>query len=214
MSLEWNLPDGQTDGVAEKLLKLRVLHDKAHWHRFIASSPRNDEFFGGPFAATWERLHDITFDPVPAELLQHELLTFYSLAAEDVRRQSPAPRVILARYLAGVHGGLADSIRGNEWWRNMWDRQTLIEQLAAAEANLMLTSKGAKSLDHDDIIGARKYILPNHVVQQRIIDPRFYLGRVIAFEYALGRRAPIPTEIPPVPRHLVESLQISLPADP
>jgi hypothetical protein len=67
----------------------------------------------------------------------------------------------------------------------VFDKQDLIEQLAVSEANLILSRNGYPSID-----------------QRKVIDPEYYLGRVIATEHALGRMNRIPTRIPQVPEYL------------
>lgn len=160
---------------------------------------------------TWQRLHDgSTYSFRPQEL-SSKVVDFYSLASEEMYEPSDE-HAYLAKYLAGVHAGLTDSVINGSWWGSLLRRPILIAQLAQAEANLMLTSKGVMSMDHRDVLRNSKYVLWSDATREIVFDPRFYLGKVIALEYVLGRRAFLPTEIPAVPQNLAESLQISLAA--
>jgi hypothetical protein len=147
----------------------------------------------GPYREIWLRLRE-SANPISPSVLWEEGTDFFPLVTKARNESSDRSRS-LARYLSGVWDGLMDARRAyvgelDKYSRlpigdGVFDKQDLIEQLAAAEANLILTRNGYPSIDH-----------------RKIIDPEFYLGRVYATEHALGRMEYIPTRVHPVPKYL------------
>ena len=141
----------------------------------------------------WSRLRDYV-EPISPEVLWIKGTEFFSVVRKAEKGPSGKSDP-LARYLLGAWNGLQDArgayagkldvIARTPVGKGSLSRQALIEQLAAAEANFILTSNGYPSVD-----------------RRRIINPEHYLGEVMAVEYALGRIDSIPTQIPAVPEYL------------
>lgn len=193
MSPEIRLPGGiviPEQALAKEVeVKLRVsAHIAMGKHNLELSRVREE-----PYKAIWSRLRK-SADPIPPEVLWKESADFFPLIAKAKKESSDRSRS-LARYLSGVWNGILDARSAyvgelDKYSRlptgeGVFDKQALIEQLAASEANLILTRNGYPSID-----------------QRKIIDPEFYLGRVYATEHALGRMNHIPRRIPPVPQYL------------
>jgi hypothetical protein len=146
-------------------------------HRLLGDRNVREEFVqDGPRLETWRRLHAPSEIISPSDL-EVEVERFRSLfIAAHKKLGSLSP---VARYRSGVIHGLVSSERVFVPKITLHARPILIERLAEAECDLMLTNSQ----------------IPN---SEGVIDLEYCLGNLVGLERALGHRTSAPAEIPPM----------------
>jgi hypothetical protein len=191
MSPERRKPKEQPTEEEMILLQAEAVY-KARVHLLLGKRRVSEDSKGvtpGPRRETYRRLH-ANSESISLLDLKEELERISTLSASLTGKEGrnwQKPRV---RFLSGIWRGLNNSV-DNYLQRpiedvHLRDKASLIEDLAKAEAKVILGNGGVKK------------------IHEGSVDPIFSLGEAMGIQRVLGHigKGKLPTEIPPMPEYL------------